>query len=76
MPGATIAINSEQREGLYELVRNHPGSVGDLFDALERDKDLATAERPAALRGSPPPPKTRNGSQLATSPTCRRCSNP
>jgi len=45
VPGTTITINSEQRDGLYELVRNHLGSVGDLFDALERDKDFATAER-------------------------------
>lgn len=45
MPGTTITIDSEQRDGLYELVRNHLGSVGDLFDALERNKDFATAER-------------------------------
>ena len=44
-PGTTITIDSEQRDGLYELVRNHLGSVGDLFVALERDKDFATAER-------------------------------
>lgn len=45
MPATTITINREQRDGLYELVRNHLGSVGDLFDALERDEDFATAER-------------------------------
>lgn len=45
MPATTITINSEQRDGLYELVRNHLGSVGDLFDALERDEDFVTAER-------------------------------
>jgi len=45
VPATTITIDSEQRDGLYELVRNHLGSVGDLFDALERDKDFATAER-------------------------------
>lgn len=45
MPATTITITSDQREGLYELVRNHLGSVGDLFDALERDKDFVTAER-------------------------------
>jgi len=32
-------------DGLYELVRNHLGSVGDLWDALERDKNFATAAR-------------------------------
>lgn len=41
MPGTTITINREQRCGLYELVRNHLGSVGDLFDALERKRDLS-----------------------------------
>lgn len=45
MPGTTITINSEQRDGLYELVRNHIGSVGDLFDALEREKDFAKPQR-------------------------------
>ncbi len=45
MPGTTIKINSEQRGGLYELVRNHLGSAGDLSDALEREKDFAKAEQ-------------------------------
>ena len=45
MPATTITISSDQRDGLYELVRNHLGSVGDLFDALERDKDFVEAER-------------------------------
>jgi len=45
VPATTITINSEQRDGLYELARNHLGSAGDLFDALEREKDFAKAER-------------------------------
>jgi hypothetical protein len=45
VPATTITINHEQRDGLYELIRNHLGSVGDLFDALERDKDFAKAAR-------------------------------
>ncbi len=45
MPGTTITISGPQRDGLYELVRNHLGSVGDLWDALERDRDFATAAR-------------------------------
>lgn len=45
MPGTTITISGPQRDGLYELVRNHLGSVGDLWDALERKKDFATAAR-------------------------------
>jgi hypothetical protein len=44
-PPTTITINSEQRDGLYELVRNHLGSVSDLFDALEHEKDFGKAER-------------------------------
>jgi len=45
VPETTITINREQRDGLYELIRNHLGSVGDLWDALERDKDFAKAAR-------------------------------
>jgi hypothetical protein len=45
VPDTTITIDRRQREGLYELIRNHLGSVGDLFDALERDRDFATAAR-------------------------------
>jgi hypothetical protein len=45
MPGTTITISGAQRDGLYELVRNHLGSVGDLWDALEQRKDFATAAR-------------------------------
>jgi uncharacterized protein YgfB (UPF0149 family) len=45
VPATTITINREQRDGLYELVRNHLGSVGDLFDALECEKDFGKAER-------------------------------
>lgn len=45
MPGTTIIISGAQRNGLYELVRNHLGSVGDLFDFLEREKDFVEAER-------------------------------
>ena len=44
-PGTTIKISSEQRGGLYELVRNHIGSVSDLWDALEREEDFAKAEQ-------------------------------
>ena len=45
MNATTITINRRQRDGLYELIRNHLGSVGDLWDALERDKDFAKAAR-------------------------------
>jgi hypothetical protein len=42
---ATITITRQQREGLYELVRNDLGSTGDLVEALEREKDFGKAER-------------------------------
>jgi hypothetical protein len=43
MPTATI--NRDQRDGLYELVRNHLGAIGDVWIALEENEDFATAER-------------------------------
>lgn len=45
MPDITATIDRHQRDGLYELVRNHLGSVGELWHALEYDKDFAKAER-------------------------------
>ena len=45
MPSITATIDRHQRDGLYELVRNHLGSVGDLWNALEREEDFAKAER-------------------------------
>ena len=45
MPDTTITIDRDQRDGLYELVRNHLGSIEDFWVALERTRDFATAER-------------------------------
>lgn len=45
MPDTTIIIDRDQRDGIYELVRNHLGSIGDFFVALERTKDFTEAER-------------------------------
>lgn len=45
MPETTITIDRDQRAGLYELVRNHLGSIEDFWVALERAKDFETAER-------------------------------
>ncbi len=45
VPGTTTIINVEQRDGLYELVRNHLGSAGDLVDLLEQQKDWGRAEQ-------------------------------
>jgi hypothetical protein len=44
VPDTTIRINREQRDGLYEVTRNHLGSAGDLVDLLEDEKDFAKAE--------------------------------
>lgn len=41
----TATITKEQRVGLYELVRNHLGGIGDVWIALEQNEDFATAER-------------------------------
>jgi hypothetical protein len=41
----TTTIDRSQREGLYELIRNHLGSVGDLWHALEHERDFAKAAR-------------------------------
>jgi hypothetical protein len=45
VPATTITINRSQREGLYELIRNHLGSVGDLWNALEETRDYPKAEQ-------------------------------
>jgi hypothetical protein len=45
VPDTTTTIDRDQREGLYELVRNHLGSIEDFWVALERTRDFATAER-------------------------------
>ncbi len=45
MPTITTKIDRDQRDGLYELVRNHLGAIGDLWIALEQSGDYASAER-------------------------------
>jgi len=45
LPESTITIERDQRDGLYELVRNHLASIEDFWVALERTRDFATAER-------------------------------
>lgn len=45
MPSITVKIDRDQRDGLYELVRNHLGAIGDVWIALEENEDFATAER-------------------------------
>ena len=44
MPAITTTIDRDQRDGLYELIRNHLGSIEDFWIALERTKDFAKAE--------------------------------
>lgn len=41
----TTTITNHQRKGLYELIRNHLGSIGDVWTALEEAEDFETAER-------------------------------
>jgi hypothetical protein len=45
VPGTVTTIDRNQRKRLYELARNHLGSIEDFFVALERTKDFAKAER-------------------------------
>lgn len=45
MPATTTTIDRGQREGFYELVRNHLGSIEDFWVALERTRDFAKAEQ-------------------------------
>lgn len=45
MPRSTATISSDQRNGIYELVRNHLSGLGDVFMAMEQRSDFATAER-------------------------------
>jgi len=45
VPETKTTIDRRQREGIYELIRNHLGSVGDLWNALEQAEDFAKAEQ-------------------------------
>jgi hypothetical protein len=45
MPRKTIKITGEERDALYDQVRNHLAALGDVFVAMECHKDYATAER-------------------------------
>ncbi|MET0558578.1 MAG: hypothetical protein ABW065_07895 [Solirubrobacterales bacterium] len=40
-----VTIDREERDGLYELVRNHLGSIEDFWVALERTKNFAAFGR-------------------------------
>jgi hypothetical protein len=45
VPGTTTTIDREQRDGLYELVRNHLGGIGDIWVALEENREYVLAEQ-------------------------------
>jgi hypothetical protein len=45
VPGTTTTIDKDQRDGLYELVRNHLGGIGDIWIALEKDGEYMLAEQ-------------------------------
>lgn len=51
MPRTTLKITDGQRKALYEQVRNHLAAVGDLWIALETDREYANAERLAVEFG-------------------------
>lgn len=40
-----LTIDRDQRDGLYELVRNHLGSIEDFWVALERTREYGAAQR-------------------------------
>lgn len=41
----TATIDRDQRDGIYEVVRNHLGAIGDLWIALEEKGEFITAAR-------------------------------
>ncbi len=41
----TATIDRDQRDGIYEVVRNHLGAIGDVWIALEENEDFEIAER-------------------------------
>lgn len=45
MPKPKPRIGRRQRDGLYELARNHLGGLGDVWIALEREGDHEKAAR-------------------------------
>jgi hypothetical protein len=45
VPGTTTTIDRTQREALYELVRNHLGGIGDIWVALEENREYVLAEQ-------------------------------
>jgi hypothetical protein len=45
VPAITTTIDRDQRDGLYELIRNHLGGIEDFWVALERTRDFDTVER-------------------------------
>ena len=45
MPIGTVTIDTEKRNGIYELVRNHLAGLSDVFMAMERRGDFIAAER-------------------------------
>lgn len=48
---SSIKIAAHQRDALYELLRDRISAVGDIWTALDRNEDYATAERLATRLG-------------------------
>ena len=54
MPAKNITIDLDQRNGLYEVVRNHLGSIGDFWLAVQREEGFDKAERLGRSLGTTP----------------------
>jgi hypothetical protein len=65
MPSITATIDRDQRDGLYELIRNHLGAIGDVWIALEESGDFASGSASSSAKTSVCSP-TSAGSQRTT----------
>lgn len=45
MSDTKLTIDRDRRDGLYEMVRNHLGAIGDFWLVFEQHRDYAAAER-------------------------------
>lgn len=52
MPNPNLTIDRQRRDGVYELIRNHLGAIGDFWLVFEQNRDYVTAERMGLLPAS------------------------
>jgi hypothetical protein len=50
VPAITTTIDRDQRDGIYELVRNHLGSIEDFWVALEAPQLRSSKTCKASMR--------------------------